>query len=85
MKYLGVRAAALELGVHENTIRRWEERGIVTAIRLPGSNFRRFRPEDIEAVRQRMVETYQRSHSIQTVSDDTPVVSGSFDQSLWES
>lgn len=50
-----VRAAARALGVSENTIRRWEERGLIPAIRLP-SGVRRFRREDIEAARARMYE-----------------------------
>lgn len=48
MKYLSVRATAARIGVHENTIRRWEAQGIIPAVRLPGSNFRRFRPEDVD-------------------------------------
>jgi excisionase family DNA binding protein len=48
-----VRQAARALGVHENTIRRWEQRGLLRAVRLP-SGVRRFRPEDVEAVRARM-------------------------------
>jgi excisionase family DNA binding protein len=48
-----VRQAARMLGVHENTVRRWEERGLLHAVRLP-SGVRRFRPEDIEAMRTQM-------------------------------
>jgi excisionase family DNA binding protein len=48
-----VRQAARALGVHENTIRRWEERGLLRALRLP-SGVRRFRAEDVAAVRERM-------------------------------
>lgn len=48
-----VRQAAQALGVHENTIRRWEQRGLLRAVRLP-SGVRRFRAEDIEALRERM-------------------------------
>ncbi len=50
-----VRAAARYLGVHENTVRRWEEAGLIRAIRLP-SGVRRFRREDIERVRADMYE-----------------------------
>jgi excisionase family DNA binding protein len=50
-----VRQAARALGVSENTIRRWEERGLLRAVRLP-SGVRRFRPEDIEQTRARMFE-----------------------------
>jgi excisionase family DNA binding protein len=48
-----VRQAAQALGVHENTIRRWAERGLLHAVRLP-SGVRRFRPEDVEAMRAQM-------------------------------
>jgi excisionase family DNA binding protein len=50
-----VRQTARALGVSENTIRRWEDRGLLRAVRLP-SGVRRFRPEDIEAARKRMYE-----------------------------
>jgi len=52
---LQVREAARRLGVHENTLRRWEQSGYLAAVRLP-SGVRRFRAEDIEAVRARMFE-----------------------------
>ena len=48
-----VRQVARTLGVHENTVRRWEERGLLHAVRLP-SGVRRFRPEDVEAIRAQM-------------------------------
>jgi excisionase family DNA binding protein len=48
-----VRAAARGLGVHENTIRRWEEKGLIRAVRLP-SGVRRFRSEDVLALRRQM-------------------------------
>jgi excisionase family DNA binding protein len=48
-----VREAARELGVHENTLRRWEQRGLITAVRLP-SGVRRFRAEDIAELRDQM-------------------------------
>lgn len=48
-----VRQAARTLGVHENTIRRWEERGLLRAVRLP-SGVRRFRREDVDAIREQM-------------------------------
>jgi excisionase family DNA binding protein len=48
-----VRQAARVLGVHENTLRRWEERGLLQAVKLP-SGVRRFRTEDVSALRERM-------------------------------
>jgi excisionase family DNA binding protein len=57
-EFLNVRQAADELGVHENTIRNWEERGILHGIRLPGSNFRRFPREEIARMRGEMFARY---------------------------
>lgn len=53
MPLMKVRQAARGLGVHENTIRRWEEKGLIGAVRLP-SGVRRFRSEDIAALRRQM-------------------------------
>ncbi|MCW3050225.1 MAG: MerR family transcriptional regulator [Solirubrobacterales bacterium] len=60
-----VREAARVLGVHENTLRRWEQRGLIQAVRLP-SGVRRFRPEDIEHLRERMFSGFARL----TIDDD---------------
>jgi excisionase family DNA binding protein len=48
-----VREAARALGVHENTLRRWEERGLIQAVRLP-TGVRRFRPVDVQRLSDRM-------------------------------
>lgn len=53
---LNVRDTARALGVHENTIRNWEARGLLRAVRLPGSGFRRFAVEDVERLRAEMFE-----------------------------
>ena len=53
---LNVRDPARVLGVHENTIRNWEERGILRAIHLPGSGYRRFAAQDVERLRAEMFE-----------------------------
>lgn len=57
-EFVNVRQAAAELGVHENTIRNWEGRGILRGIRLPGSNFRRFPREEIARMREEMLGQY---------------------------
>ena len=57
-EFINVRQAANELGVHENTIRNWEDRGLLHGIRLPGSGFRRFPKEEIERMRREMFESY---------------------------
>lgn len=48
-----VRQAARTLGVHENTVRRWEQRGLLHAVRLP-SGVRRFDRGEVESVRAQM-------------------------------
>jgi excisionase family DNA binding protein len=57
-EFLNVRQAAQEMGVHENTIRNWERRGLLHGIRLPGSGFRRFPREEIERMRREMLKAY---------------------------
>ena len=51
---LNVRDTARMLGVHENTVRNWQARGILRAVQLPGSGFRRFFVEDVERLRAAM-------------------------------
>lgn len=48
-----VREVARTLGVHENTVRRWEQRGLLHAVRLP-SGVRRFQRAEVESVRAQM-------------------------------
>jgi excisionase family DNA binding protein len=50
---VGVRHAAELLGVHENTLRRWEQKGLIRAVKLP-TGIRRFRREDVERLRDEM-------------------------------
>ncbi len=47
MAMMTVRGAAAVLGVHENTVRHWEQRGLLRAVRLPGSGFRRFSRDQV--------------------------------------
>ena len=53
-QHVTVREAARLIGVHENTVRKWEERGIIRAIHLPGSNFRRVPSTEIDRIRADM-------------------------------
>jgi putative resolvase len=53
MALLGVREAARRLGVHENTLRRWEQAGLIRAVKLP-TGVRRFRVEDVERLHDEM-------------------------------
>jgi excisionase family DNA binding protein len=53
MALLGVREAARRLGVHENTLRRWEQTGLIHAVKLP-TGVRRFRTEDVQKLYEEM-------------------------------
>ncbi len=52
---LNVRETARHLDVHENTVRNWEERGLIRAVKLPGSGYRRFDLAEVERLRAEMV------------------------------
>lgn len=69
MPLLQVRQAARGLGVHENTLRRWEERGLIRAVHLP-SGVMRFRAEDVEALRAQMFSGFPP-----IVEEELPTVS----------
>lgn len=47
--WLGLRAASRQLGVHENTLRRWADQGMVLSRRTAGGH-RRFRPADLQVL-----------------------------------
>lgn len=59
-KLLNVRETARRLGVHENTVRNWAEKGVLASARLPGSGYRRFDPEQIDALAARMSSNLER-------------------------
>lgn len=46
--YLTLKEASAQLGVHPNTLRNWERRGIINLARLPGSRYRRVPRAEIE-------------------------------------
>jgi len=56
---LNVRQTAEELGIHENTVRNWEEKGLLRGIRLPGSGFRRFPKQEVERMRREMFAGFE--------------------------
>jgi excisionase family DNA binding protein len=47
--YISIREAARLLGVHDNTVRRYADRGLVRVARLP-SGVRRLARDDVEAL-----------------------------------
>lgn len=68
---LNVRETAEMLDVHENTIRNWEQKGLLRGFRLPGSGFRRFPREEVERMRREMHEQYA---PMDELIDDAPQV-----------
>ena len=52
-KLLTLGEAAERLGVHENTMRKWADQGIIPVVRRPGGH-RRFQPEVIEEKRKEL-------------------------------
>jgi excisionase family DNA binding protein len=54
---LNVRETAERLGVHENTIRNWEQKGLLRAVRLPGSGYRRFEATEVARLHKEMLST----------------------------
>jgi excisionase family DNA binding protein len=52
---LNVRETAARLGVHENTVRNWEQKGMIRAVKLPGSGYRRFDEAEVERMRSEML------------------------------
>lgn len=81
---LGVRDSAELLDVHENTLRRWEKKGLIKAVKLP-TGVRRFRLDDIKQMRREMwddiadeaVQTedeHRRAHYGALAQDDVEAV-----------
>jgi len=73
MAFMTVRGAAAVLGVHENTVRHWEQRGLLRAVRLPGSGFRRFSPEDVHALAASMRTQFGEHASSPEIVETGPV------------
>lgn len=67
---LQVREAANALGVHENTLRRWEEKGYLRAVKLP-TGVRRFRAEDIRVLRDQMFNGFAPLNGSDDVTEAT--------------
>ena len=52
--YLTLKEASERLGVHPNTLRNWERRGLVRLARLPGSQYRRVSESEVARLAGRM-------------------------------
>lgn len=53
--YLTLRRAAQVLGVHEQTLRSWERRGLIRLARLPQSGYRRVPVEEVARIQAAML------------------------------
>lgn len=47
---LGTRAAARQLGVHENTVRNWAKHGVLKVALIRANGYMRFKPAEVERV-----------------------------------
>lgn len=66
--FVTLKRAAERLGVHEQTLRSWEKRGLIQMIRLPGSGYRRVPVAELE----RLEATMKGSHSTAAVRTVPP-------------
>ncbi len=53
--YLTLKNAAERLGVHEQTLRAWERKGLIQMARLPQSGYRRVPVQEVERLRANMI------------------------------
>jgi excisionase family DNA binding protein len=54
--YLTLKEAAEQLGVHPNTLRNWERRGVIRLERLPGSRYRRVPVYEVQRVERELTQ-----------------------------
>jgi MerR family transcriptional regulator, copper efflux regulator len=54
--YLTLKEAAEQLGVHPNTLRNWERRGVIRLERLPGSRYRRVPVYEVRRVERELTQ-----------------------------
>ena len=59
--YLSLKRAAKSLGVHEQTLRSWEKRGLIRMVRLPGSGYRRVPVKEIARLKDVMASSQPNS------------------------
>lgn len=52
--YFTLKGAAQALGVHQQTLRNWERRGLIRMVRLPGSGYRRVPAEEVTRLENEM-------------------------------
>jgi excisionase family DNA binding protein len=66
-----MKEAARMLGVHQQTIRSWEKRGLIRLVRLPGSGYRRVPRAEIERLLPQMsafTDSFWDGQSVQVIA-----------------
>ncbi len=53
--YMTLKRAAQELGIHQQTLRSWERRGLIRMARLPQSGYRRVPAEEVRRLQMAMM------------------------------
>jgi excisionase family DNA binding protein len=49
-RFIGIGETAKMLQVHPNTLRKWDEKGVLKSVRLKAGLHRRYRKSDIEKI-----------------------------------
>jgi len=75
--HLTLKPAAQELGVHQQTLRAWEKRGLIRMVRLPGSRYRRVPVEEVERLKCEMGSMQAASNARSAQSAQDPEASAS--------
>jgi excisionase family DNA binding protein len=70
---LTLKEASRRLGVHPNTLRNWEQQGVIQLIRLPGSRYRRVPVSEVERLAAQM-HGQQAGVRVEPPSDDPAVI-----------
>jgi len=66
VNYLTLKRAAQVLGVHEQTLRSWEQQGLIRMARLPKSGYRRVPVDEVQRL-QAVMLTDNPSNSVRIV------------------
>jgi excisionase family DNA binding protein len=70
---LTLKEASKRLGIHPNTLRNWEQQGVIQLIRLPGSRYRRVPVSEVQRLAAQM-HGQQTGVRVEPPSDDPVVI-----------
>jgi excisionase family DNA binding protein len=73
---LTLKEASKRLGVHPNTLRNWEQQGVIRLIRLPGSRYRRVPVSEVQRLVAQMHSQQAGTGNVrlEPPSDDPAVI-----------